>query len=145
MIQPEQMSDREVVARTLWGEARSQGAEGMTAVACVIQNRAKTPCWWGRDPRSVCLAAQQFSAWNSSDAQARMMRAENIHDTSIEVARRIATEIDLGTLHDITNGADHYCTAAVADKTKWARGRSPVAQFGSGPNRHLFFRLGPYA
>lgn len=31
---------REVLARTLWAEARSQGTEGMHAVANVILNRA---------------------------------------------------------------------------------------------------------
>ena len=33
------MNDQEVLARTLWGEARGEGPEGMTAVACTIMNR----------------------------------------------------------------------------------------------------------
>jgi spore germination cell wall hydrolase CwlJ-like protein len=56
-----------VLARTLWAEARSQGGEGMHAVANVILNRAAQPDWWGKDIRSVCLAPYQFSCWNEND------------------------------------------------------------------------------
>lgn len=138
MIDVSHLDDVEVVARTLWAEARNQGAEGMKAVACVIQNRARNPGWWGHDLRSVCLAHQQFSCWNPSDIQARIIRADAIHDQSIPVARSIAWAAFDGELTDITNGADHYCTEAVASRTGWTHGRTPVARVGT----HLFYKLG---
>lgn len=138
MIDPKQLDDVEVIARTLWGEARGQGAEGMSAVACVIQNRAHNPGWWGHDYRSVCLAREQFSCWNLSDQQAKLMRSEAIHDMSIETARRVAWCLFDGKLADTVNGADHYCTEAVVGKTRWAKGRTPVAKVGT----HLFFKIG---
>lgn len=137
MISTDQMSDREVIARTLWAEARSQGTVGMQAVANVICNRADHPAWWGHDPRSVCLADQQFSCWNPSDQQAKIIRAKAIFDRRFSDAMNLASHID--DLPDITNGADHYCTEAVVGKTKWARGRIPVAHIGT----HLFFKIGP--
>lgn len=138
MIDPKQLDDVEVIARTLWAEARNQGADGMTAVACVIQNRARNPGWWGSDLRSVCLKNQQFSCWNASDPQAKLIRSEAIRDTAIEVARPIAWAAFTGKLVDVTHGADHYCTKAVAERTAWAKGRTPVYTCGS----HLFYKIG---
>ena len=46
--------EADVLARTLWGEARGEGEDGMQAVANVICNRAaiaraKGGYWWGND------------------------------------------------------------------------------------------------
>lgn len=48
---PEADASVDVVARTIWGEARREGATGMQAVACVIANRVAAPGWW---PSSLC-------------------------------------------------------------------------------------------
>lgn len=43
--------DRDVLARTLWGEARGEGLAGQIAVAWTIRNRVndgKTKSCWGR-------------------------------------------------------------------------------------------------
>lgn len=138
MISTDSLSDTEVVARTLWAEARNQGEAGMVAVACVIQNRARNPGWWGHDLRSVCLARRQFSCWNASDPQAKLIRAEAIHDRIYPLALAIASEAVAQRLADVTHGADHYCTKAVAGQTSWAKGRTPVYTCGS----HLFFKIG---
>jgi spore germination cell wall hydrolase CwlJ-like protein len=42
--------DRDILARTLWGEARGEGTAGQIAVAWTIHNRVfdgKTNSWWG--------------------------------------------------------------------------------------------------
>lgn len=128
----------DVLARTLWAEARNQGIPGMTAVACVILNRAANPGWWGHDILSVCLAPQQFSCWNSSDPQHNAIRTVTTASASFRAALSIATGAVHAGLVDVTNGADHYCTKAVANKTSWARGRTPVYRCGT----HLFYRIG---
>lgn len=110
----------------------------MAAVACVIQNRAASPGWWGRDLRGVCLAQLQFSCWNENDPQHDRMHAETVTGDAIVIARAIADIVLLGALGDFTHGADHYCTEAVADKTAWARGKTPVFTCDT----HLFYRLG---
>lgn len=129
----------DILARTIWAEARNQGRPGMTAVACVILNRAANPGWWGHDILSVCLARQQFSCWNSSDPQYHLIR-DVTTDTSasFRVALDIATAAVHAGLADVTHGADHYCTEAVAQATRWTHGREPVYQFGT----HLFYRIG---
>lgn len=136
-ITPDSLSDTEVIARTLWGEARNQGELGMKAVACVIRNRRDNPGWWGRTLRGVCLARLQFSCWNAFDPQYAAMHAPDMTGRSIELARQIAADIE--NLPDITNGADHYCTEAVVKQTSWARSNTPVARVGT----HVFYKIGP--
>ena len=54
--------DRNTVILTILGESRSEGEDGMRAVAQVIWNRAKA------NPinfRTVCLKKKQFSFWNT--------------------------------------------------------------------------------
>jgi N-acetylmuramoyl-L-alanine amidase len=56
----------EVVAKTLYAEARGEDLKGLQAVASVIWNRA------GSDYsklKNVCLAPSQFSCWNKGDFQ----------------------------------------------------------------------------
>ena len=40
-------ADVELLARTLYGEARDQGEEGMTAVGNVVLNRLNKKSWYG--------------------------------------------------------------------------------------------------
>lgn len=146
----EGFSDATVLARTVWGEARSQGTEGMQAVCNVIQNRAATPGWWGGALRDVCLnhvveksgrVVYQFSCWNPDDPQHRRMRAESIDDASYPVADSLALRAVSGRLPDITHGADHYY-AEYIPTPRWAIGKTPTFVCGKPGSRHFFFHLG---
>ena len=132
----------DVLARTIYGEARSETLEGMKAVAHVVLNRvAKAKknngkYWWGHDVITVCQKPYQFSCWNPGDPNRKKLMSVGRKSSSfrkcIEVAT-LAVNGDLGK--DITNGADHYHTTAVAPK--WSLGRKPISQFGT----HVFFKL----
>lgn len=50
-----------IVARTLYMEARSEGTNGLNAVASVIMNRAGKKA---ENLPGICLAEKQFSCWN---------------------------------------------------------------------------------
>ena len=52
--------DVNVVAETIWLEARGEGDRGIRAVASVIRNRSVER---GLSPREVCLERGQFSCW----------------------------------------------------------------------------------
>lgn len=130
----------DVLARTLWGEARGEGTKGMEAVACVVQNRvaaakARKGFWWGNDIIAVCQKPFQFSCWNGNDPQRPKVvavTARNIHfATAIRVARRCV----YGGIADITGGATHYHTLDIMPH--WTRGVQPVAIIG----HHMFYRL----
>lgn len=123
----------DVVARTLWGEARGEGAEGMQAVANVIANRVARPGWWGRDWRGVCLAPYQFSCWLPSDPNLIKLSMVTADDPAFAAALQIAASAVNGTLADITGGATNY--HAVGIHPAWADEMTVTAQIG----RHVFY------
>ena len=131
----------DVLARTIWGEARNQGAKGMEAVACVVLNRVAiaqkngSQYWWGHCVVSVCQKPFQFSCWNANDPnRAKLMAVtdKNIHfATALRIARRAIN----GVLHDYTGGSTHYHTKPVSPH--WAQGVTPEVIIGS----HIFYKL----
>lgn len=134
-IVPPIMPPREVVARTLWGEARGEGRDGMIAVACVIRNRFTHPRWWGATPTAVCLKPWQFSCWLEGDPNRSKMLAVTEGDRAFRFALEIADLLLAGKLADVTNAADHYHAEGVSPV--WASGQQAVARIG----KHVFYRL----
>jgi N-acetylmuramoyl-L-alanine amidase len=130
----------DMVARTIWGEARGEGPAGMLAVACVIRNRVHDPrSRWGRDWRTVCRAERQFSCWNPGDPNRAKLeavtRADPAFKEALEIAERVVGEHE----HDITGGATHYCSIKLLESNRrpeWAKGREPHWKHGG----HAFFK-----
>lgn len=132
---PTKYDTRDVLARTVWGEARGEGRRGMAAVASVVMNRARNPRWWGRDVISVCRRPWQFSAWNPDDANRRLLLAVTESDPQFRTALELADLALKGELVDETSNADHFHTHAA--RPLWSQGRRPVAIIGG----HRFFRI----
>lgn len=60
--------DLNVLAQTIWGEARQEGTKGMIAVGNVIKNRAEAnKKMFGQGIKGVALKPKQFSCWNQGD------------------------------------------------------------------------------
>lgn len=134
--------DIDTLARTIWGEARGEGYDGMQAVANVIMNRYRAgqrseakARQFGRTIEEVCTKPYQFSAWNANDPNRPRLLTVGMENAQFRTAHEIATRAVRGNLPDITNGADHYHTNAVAPF--WSQGQTPIASYGS----HVFFRL----
>lgn len=131
----------DTLARTLWGEARGEGTQGMEAVAAVILNRVKTATakggkyWWGNDIISVCQKPYQFSCWNRSDPNYRVLQSVTEKDLHFATAVRIARRAVAGVLSDVTRGADHYHARAVSPD--WAQGKVPTVTI----RNHVFYKL----
>lgn len=138
-----QKNDLDILARTLYGEARGEGTEGMEAVANVIMNRYRKPKWYtgyivqnGKkvpDIAETCRKKSQFSCWNEKDVnrQKILSVAENcqIFQECLQVASRALS----GELIDFTNGADFYHTRQIMPA--WAKGHTPCYECGN----HLFY------
>lgn len=61
--------DRDILARTLWGEARGESQAGMEACAWTIRNRVldgRAKSWWGEGYAGVCQKAWEFRCWNAN-------------------------------------------------------------------------------
>ncbi len=130
----------DVLARTLWGEARGEGSIGMQAVACVVLNRVAVArrfggYWWGNSVVQVCQKPYQFSCWNKNDPNYKQLVAITADDVHFATAQRIARRAILGFVSDPTYGATHYHARGITPK--WAAGQRQTTIIG----RHIFYNL----
>lgn len=129
------------LARTMWGEARSDGARGMGAVAHVVLNRRVKQKYWGKTIDEVCRKRFQFSCWNDNDPNLpllqRVTEADSLFSQALKLAQELASlDESLRAARDPTLGATHYYARQLRPPPRWARGKTPCAQLGN----HLFFR-----
>ncbi len=124
-----------ILARTLYGEARGEGAAGMAAVAAVILNRVKAESWFGSSVIEVALKPKQFSAWNDGDPNRAVIEAlvPGTGNATFDQAYEIAGQAIAGTLADPTGGATHYHNASV--NPAWADPAKVAAVIGN----HVFY------
>ena len=132
--------DREidVLARTIYGEARGEPVRGKEAVACVILNRVRRAkrrggYWWGGDLIEVCHKPWQFSCWNEDDPNLEKLLKVDAGNTVFKTCKRVARRALGGALKDPTDGSTHY--HAIGAEPPWARGREIAATIG----RHVFY------
>ena len=131
MSDTDKFTDQQILARTIWGEARNQSLLGQQAIGCVVLNRAKLGGWWGHDIRSVCLKPYQFSSWNDNDPNRPKMIA--LLDADCQPMMDIAQDAIDGNLADVVNGADSY--EVTGTNAFWGKNLTPVAVIGA----HSFY------
>jgi len=131
-----QANDLIVFAKTLWGEARGEGIEGMKAVACVVHNRLLRHYRGCDSVAAVCLDPKQFSCWNAKDSNRRRLdRIDREPDMQYEQAFSIASQTMAGGLPDVTRGALHYVASTLRERPSWLANKAPCAVIG----RHEFY------
>ena len=132
------LNTADILARTLYGEARGEGLIGIESVACVILNRValskQHAFWWGKTVEEVCLKPFQFSCWTPSDDNFYKLIRVDETDAVFRMCQRVAVRALSGNLPDITNGATHYHSKSV--NPAWARKLTPVFEY----KNHLFYK-----
>lgn len=140
----------DVLARTLWGEARGEDRRGREMVANVIMNRVNLdlgrdgkPDWWGEGVIAVCLMPFQFSCWLPRDPNRKKLLAVTEADPVFRECVEIASAAIAGTLPDYTGGATHYLNIPLILKTgqtlpTWATDARKRTADHLG---HTFFRV----
>lgn len=136
-------TDVDVLARTIYGEARGEGENGMIAVANVVMNRVRRQNYLtgyvysgnmsSPSIAATCKKSNQFSCW--FDTQLPIITSVTTADPTFARCKEIAQMAKSGLLLDITNNADHYHTNYV--NPSWSIGKKPVTVIG----KHLFYRL----
>ncbi len=122
MSDTDALSDQQIVARTLDGEAGDQGYAGQQGVANVIMKRAELG-WQGETTlRGVCLHPEQFDCWIPGKDRSRIMAPGYVEPPQCMLIAGMALK---GTLRDITGGADSYEVTGTG--AYWARGLMPSA------------------
>lgn len=101
------------VALVIAGEASGEGRAGMTAVACVIQNRMEL---YHKTAYQVVTQKKQFSVLSSP----AIMRANYKHVKSwVDHLQKMLESKTY--IQDITGGATHYVTKSLYEKKKYNR------------------------
>ena len=123
-----QNTDCYKIAEAVYHEARSEGHDGMVAVANVIMNRANHQ---EKSPYEIITARKQFSYLDLiSDLRMKETKYKKI-------ALRVAYQAVHGALVDITDGATFYYSTSVLKKAPyWASSFEYVADISN----HRFYR-----
>lgn len=124
----------EVLAKTVYGEARGESQVGQEAVAFTVLNRIEKRSWWGRDIIGVCKYPWQYSCWNSNDPNSVILNTMSGNDSRLvpllDVTRRVLT----GQAQNPIGKATHYYADYIAAPS-WV----PAGTFVTKIGRHLFY------
>ncbi len=143
-------ADLDALVRTVYGELRDKRdphlLRGQQAIVCVIRNRAVLAAkyekeWHKAHPLfgngsiyKVCHTKAQFSCWNNNDLNRKAIEGLPAGgDIYKELKAHIVEWLNQD---DITDGATHYVTKAVAHDTAWTYDATETGQIGT----HIFFR-----
>lgn len=124
-------SDLEVLALTVYLEARGECKEGWEWIIWVIKNRKRqNPERWGHTIKEVCLKESQFECFNiGKDISVQEKeKYREIHD----VCKRL---IDADMSLDPTRGCNHYNNPK-KEKGEWVPRVTKVKKIGD----HVFYR-----
>ena len=111
--------DIDVLARTIYGEARGEQILGQQAVAHVVLNRVARRTWYGDSVKAVCLKPQQFSCWNHDDPNRDVIGTANFADKHFLRAYGVACLVCAGDVLDPTRGATHYHHSSITPTWVW--------------------------
>lgn len=124
--------DRDVMARTIYGEARGESQLGRIAVGRCILNRFRSGRWYaGKTIADTCKKPWQFSCWNLNDPN----RVKLLNATADELKDALAAvdSAERGEGPDWLANCTHYHT--LNTHPTWAAGQTPAGQIGD----HLFY------
>ena len=127
---------RDILIRTVLGEARGEGADGMAAVAHVIRNRAGSGTF-PSDPAQVALQNNQFSVWNEGAGGGKTDFSPG--SDLYQRAARVVDGVFSGSSADPTNGAIYYHTPSVSPSWSGAVNKHGTTQIGN----HIFYNGKP--
>ena len=131
------LTDRELLAKTLQAEAGNQGLGGMMAVGSVIRNRMGQ----GGNLRDVILAPAQFSAWNKFTGAVGGEQGQDMAAIKpTEDAYAAADAILSGNAPDVTGGATHYYNPSISDPAWGQKAGGDWTKIGA----HIFGKAGDY-
>lgn len=125
-------SSEQLVAKTAYHEARSDGLPGMLAVSFVVRNRLRAGTF-GDSVREVVMARAQFTVWNRGGAARRVrIPADDPHYILALQAARLALS---GAVKDPSGGATYFHGRRMSPPPRWSRGMRVVARVGG----HVFY------
>lgn len=144
----DQLLPDEVLALTIYGEARGESIEGQVAIANIIMNRFLSNTFkYKNNVGNVCLEKFQFSCWNDNDPnRAKLLSLANslvigdIKDTILRQCLAVARNIVGNHFVDNISGNKNYMTNNLFNSNKkpsWAINAKNIKVIGN----HTFFNV----
>lgn len=139
------ISDAQLGAVLVYGEARGEPRLGQAAVLWVAKNRAAHKTLWPSTIHGVILQPKQFSCFLQSDPNYPQLLAFAKNSSTIPAQfLLLASEVFSGQVADPTGGAVNYHADTIIKDGKriplrpsWTKNLEFTVQIG----RHLFYRL----
>ena len=114
------LSDRDLLAKTIQAEAGNQSQVGMLGVGSVIMNRLRNP-GFGSSLQEVILKPGQFSPWNSYTGFAGGAQGQDMMNLQpSQMAYAVADQILAGNYNDPTKGALNFYNPALSNP-RWGQ------------------------
>ncbi|MCP3681585.1 MAG: cell wall hydrolase [bacterium] len=137
-------SRKQLIAMTMYGEARGQSLNGQILVGFTLMNRWKhpNPRRYGKTLHDICWKREQFDCWKKGNVNYKKMHKAMQTLIDMGVSKRmeqcmyLSSGVLTGHILDISKGANHF----YATKTKkpfWAKGHTPCVIEGD----HAFYKL----
>ena len=137
-----ELTEDEILAYTLLGEAGGEGAEGMAAVMHVLMNRKESGNY-GTSLKGIALkknskGTYQFTTWSPSDGNSPTTKWSKT-SAAFKEALSIVNAVKTGAVPDPTGGAQNYYANSGAGGIKkpwWFDAEAPAGSVQIG--NHLF-------
>ncbi len=144
--------DLDILARTIYGEARGEPIDGKIAVANVVLNRTRIAQELFKERGKVfshlfgngtvagaCLRPYQFSCWNEKDPNSEKVKKIKASDLYFAECITVAKMALAGLCIDNTQGSTHYHVTSIGFPPSWKGNgepdKEPVVIIGS----HSFY------
>ena len=129
------LSDIELLACFIWGEARGEKVEGKLAIVHVVLNRVKARSYYGRTIRDVILKPGHFTCLEENGPIFAQISKLPSGDREFAFCKAIAELATRGHLkNDPTGGATHF--HRLNSTTPWSPKLTYLRQIGN----HVFYR-----
>ncbi len=128
----------DILARTIYGEARGESIAGKVAVANVVLNRALkarkfkenkiaegSHTFGNGTVSSACLRRLQFSCWNEKDPNYAKVQNVKATDLTFSECITIARLATAGLLVDNTHNSTHYHALSIGFPSSWKKFEDP--------------------
>lgn len=135
-VQLDRLTEPQLLARCIWGEARGEPIQGKLAVAHVVLNRVKAQSHFGKTIRDVILKPWQFSCFNQNDPNLAKILGLNANNPDLAYCQAVADIALLADNPDSTGGATHYHSTQA--EPSWASSKQMIFLCRIG--NHLFYR-----
>lgn len=153
---PASAADIDVLARTVFGEARDQVLAGQIAVAwCVMKRVSIARAYVAKHAAphnhygdgtivSACKVHRQYDCWDVGDKNYALVNKVGMNDPAFQTAMHVALAVTQGRVPNALPEATHYYNPdAVSHTPSWVIGdpanHVPPARFEAAIGAHKFY------